>query len=349
MTENKEQTRIAYKGFDKGYVCKGYQYKKGVVHEQPGEIICCKSGFHACGNPLEVLAHYDPGTSVFAKVLQSGTIITRDDSSFEHGKAASSRLQLLYTLNTEEYVNEVSDYVQRYPELFPNDTLCSKEEQIDGVRVSQGYACFVYAPISMDAAIARGSSSIAQCAGFGSVALACCGSSIASAAKSKSVAVTMSQECCSLTHDSHSAALCFGINSLAECCSGFSIAAAFKPGTVVTHGAFSAAVAVCDGADLVCEGVSSIGVSFSVASQVSVGEGSAAVAFVYIGTKYDGTPVLRAKENGCIVFLVMKDANTVMDVKVGIVGRDIKPDVYYKYDIKKKRIRVAKKDEIPFD
>jgi hypothetical protein len=349
MTENKEQTRVAYKGFDKGYVCGGYQYKKGVVYEQPGETICCKSGFHACGNPLEVLAHYAPGLSVYAKVRQSGTIIEQDGSSFEHGKATSSKIQLLYTLNTEEYVNEVSDYVQHYPELFPNNTLCSKEEQIDGVRVSQGYSCFVYAPLGTNAAIARGSSSIAKCADNKSVALACCSSSIASAAKAGSTAVTVHQECCAVTHDSYSAALCFGINSLAECYESFSIAAAFKFGTVVTHGAFSAAVAVCDGADLVCEGVSSIGVSFSMASQVSVGEGSAAVAFVYTDTEYGSSTVLRAKENGCIVFLVMKDADTIMDVKVGIVGRDIKPDVYYKYDIKKKCMRVAEKDEIPFD
>ena len=50
----------AYKGFDKNMKCRGFQYREGeTYHEETADL--CRSGFHACEMPLDVLRYYAPG------------------------------------------------------------------------------------------------------------------------------------------------------------------------------------------------------------------------------------------------------------------------------------------------
>ena len=49
----------AYKGFNPDMTCRGFKFKEGKTYtEDKAEL--CKSGFHACLDPLEVLWHYEP-------------------------------------------------------------------------------------------------------------------------------------------------------------------------------------------------------------------------------------------------------------------------------------------------
>ena len=88
MEENKIK---AYKGFDENLCCIGFQYEIGKEYEHYGEVECCRSGFHACTNPFDVLDYYDAnGKNRFCVVEQSGTIKSEDIDS----KQSSSKIKI---------------------------------------------------------------------------------------------------------------------------------------------------------------------------------------------------------------------------------------------------------------
>ena len=62
-----------YKGFDKDFRCRGFQYEVGKEYEMSeDDIAVCKKGFHACESPLEVWDHYPIFDSNSAKIGSSG-------------------------------------------------------------------------------------------------------------------------------------------------------------------------------------------------------------------------------------------------------------------------------------
>ena len=60
---------IAYKGFDKDMKCRGFQYEEGETYHE-GKAELCKSGFHACTMPLDVLGYYLPGDGSIYRMVE---------------------------------------------------------------------------------------------------------------------------------------------------------------------------------------------------------------------------------------------------------------------------------------
>ena len=71
----------AYKGFDKNMQCRGYQFAEGETYEHEGDVKLCKSGFHACLDPMDCLRYYDPCTSVYHEVEIDGVSDAREDDT----------------------------------------------------------------------------------------------------------------------------------------------------------------------------------------------------------------------------------------------------------------------------
>ena len=86
-----EKKITAYKGFDENLCCRGFQYEIGKEYEQEGEIECCRSGFHACTNPFDVLNYYNAnGKNRFCEVEQMGIVKTDGDDT----KQSSSKIKI---------------------------------------------------------------------------------------------------------------------------------------------------------------------------------------------------------------------------------------------------------------
>ena len=87
------ETLPAFKGFDTGYKCRGFQYEIGQTYRTERSELC-ETGFHACENPIDVFRYYPPSTSVFAQVDLHGDIKKGDDKACASGITIKAALTL---------------------------------------------------------------------------------------------------------------------------------------------------------------------------------------------------------------------------------------------------------------
>ena len=99
----KENVIKSYKGFDKDFKCKDFQYEVGKEYEIKGEIKCCERGFHACESPMEAFDYYDMLNSRFAEVEQSEQI----DKEYgnKSTKICSSRIKIKAELKLADIID----------------------------------------------------------------------------------------------------------------------------------------------------------------------------------------------------------------------------------------------------
>ena len=100
--EQKEagQKITAYKGLDMNFRCRGFQYEEGKEYKSGKTVRVCRSGFHACTNPLEVWDYYPVYNSRFAEV-ELGGVIDKDDGS---SKICSSKIKIKKELTLSDYI-----------------------------------------------------------------------------------------------------------------------------------------------------------------------------------------------------------------------------------------------------
>ena len=90
--------KIYYKGFDKNFQCRGFQYEVHKSYTHKGKIEPCESGFHACEYPLSVFNYYAPAYSRFAEVEASGEIVLSGD------KIACEKLKIKSELSLDSLI-----------------------------------------------------------------------------------------------------------------------------------------------------------------------------------------------------------------------------------------------------
>ena len=90
-----------YKGFDKDFKCRGFQFEPGNTYTHDGEATACESGFHFCENPFDVWGYYPPADSRFAKVEGMG----KTDKNGEDSKVACTKLHVGAEISLNAFVN----------------------------------------------------------------------------------------------------------------------------------------------------------------------------------------------------------------------------------------------------
>lgn len=123
--------KIYYKGFDKNFQCRGFQYEIGKSYTHNGEVEPCESGFHACEYPLSVFNYYSPADSRFAEVEASGKIVPADD------KIACEKLKIKAELSFEDLIKAAIKFT------FDRAKWCKEKSTTgdQGIACALGYKC----------------------------------------------------------------------------------------------------------------------------------------------------------------------------------------------------------------
>ena len=111
---------LSYKGFDKDFKCRDFQFEVGKTYTIGGKIEACKRGFHACENPFDVWNYYGIGEgNRFAVVEQSGDISRHDGDS----KVASGSITIKAEISLPEFIkNAVSRIIEMTKNAVGNDS-----------------------------------------------------------------------------------------------------------------------------------------------------------------------------------------------------------------------------------
>ena len=107
---------IAYKGFNKGLICRGYQFSKG--ENVTEEANCAHNGFHSAENPLDCITYYgNIKDSVYCIVEVSGDMDEDDRDS----KIASTELRIIKQLTLEELFLHALAFMVDHPKRTWSD------------------------------------------------------------------------------------------------------------------------------------------------------------------------------------------------------------------------------------
>jgi hypothetical protein len=162
-----------FKGFNKDMTCRGFQFKKGETYEHKGSVEICRSGFHFCENPIDVLAYYNPAKSVFCEVVGSGSIDKRKDDS----KVVASKIEISAKLELKMFVDSAIKYMvgrkykKRKSSSLKEDYSCASNSGDSSMASNSGYSSM---------ASNSGDSSMASNSGYSSMAINSGDSSMAS-------------------------------------------------------------------------------------------------------------------------------------------------------------------------
>ena len=89
---------IAYKGFEKGLRCRGYQFQMGL--NVTAEANCRQNGFHCAEDPLDCLSYYSDMDMSMYCIVNAGGDVHEDGSD---SKISCTELTIIKELTRKEF------------------------------------------------------------------------------------------------------------------------------------------------------------------------------------------------------------------------------------------------------
>ena len=118
-----EGTMKAYKGFDKDMQCRGFQYEEGKTYETDKAELC-KTGFHACEDPLNVFRYYPPGSgSKYHEVTLEGVTDEKSNDTKRVGTKITVGAEIGIPGIVKAHVEYVKENVTKHVEAGDSEAV----------------------------------------------------------------------------------------------------------------------------------------------------------------------------------------------------------------------------------
>jgi len=299
----KEKIILAYKGFDKNFKCRNFQYEIGKEYTHDGNTQICKSGFRSCERPLDVLGYYPPNNSVFAIVEATGDISKENPAT--DSKISSSMIKIKTQITIADLVKSTIDFNWTH----------SKKTGRKTTKIKSGAAS---ATGDNGAASATGGRGAASATGEMGAASATGGSGAASATGWRGAASATGWSGAASATGARGAASATGWRGAASATGGSGAASATGEMGAASATGWRGSASATGGS-----GAASITTGESGAAEaVELAEQSVACG---VGIKNRA----RASVSNWIVLAERDGDGNILEIKTAKAGRDIKPDIWY--------------------
>ena len=156
----------AYKGFDKNMKCRGFQYREGeTYHEETADL--CRSGFHACEMPLDVLGYYAPGDGSIYREVELDEVSQLRSS--EDTKVCAKTIKIGAEIGIPGLVKAQIEYIKSQTTEESGGSATGNQ----GAASATGYRGAASATGNQGAASATGDRGAASATGKACAAMAC--------------------------------------------------------------------------------------------------------------------------------------------------------------------------------
>lgn len=125
---------IAYKGFDEGLTCRGYQFVMGM--NRTDQANCRENGFHCAENPLDCLTYYPNMEQSEYYIVDAGGDIDEDD---DDSKISCTELTILKKLTRKDFFLHGLAFMADHPlREWSSHVMKDRAEAMCGYAVARG-------------------------------------------------------------------------------------------------------------------------------------------------------------------------------------------------------------------
>ena len=163
----------AYKGFNKDFTCRGFQFEEGKEYEEE-EAVLCEKGFHACTNPLDVLNYYN---DVEGKYCEVELDEVSNDKKENDSKICGKRIKINAEIGFVGLFKMGIEWLKEQTIFSKNDTKELEKSSGDDAKIgSSGDGAKIGSSGNYAKIGSSGKNSVVMCAGNNSIAKAKIGS-----------------------------------------------------------------------------------------------------------------------------------------------------------------------------